>query len=492
MSDSVKNLPEKPVVLLLGSESDLKSVPQFPGINFYFQSRRERAPLPENSTIGMIFSQDPALIESWTKRLRGDRHLALLPLAVFSSLKSPVRVNAAIDRVYPSLPTREGLLNVLAEWQPLLNEIGLFPPLPDRLPNEKKKRAILLRYLLSRGLEKLEPERDFHSRIGYFFPIAETILQTKDFDECDTALRALENRGFLRSEFADTIHICSFCGHFHLNFREVCSHCRNANLAEEINIHHFRCGYIGSETEFLSRGMRCPKCRRQLKHIGVDYDQPAVSFRCLCCENTFGEPLVSCLCIKCGREFPVEKAIKQVVRRYFLTSEGKRYARNGPWEIPVLIKSEWGLLDFEIFEEIFSIQTAIAKRSEKKLLLILVRGEISRQAENKIKLGIPPTLTGQLAAVLKETLRTEDIITAAPGGGVLALASETFREKAGYIVKRIRAAFADSFGNSLRPIVTLFECNNSEVPLKEAIEKLYVSKEITGHLPPTPIQTGKK
>jgi hypothetical protein len=277
----------------------------------------------------------------------------------------------------------------------------------------------------------------------------------------------------LRGEFADIIHLCSGCGYFQLNFREVCPRCRSANLTEEMNIHHFRCGYVGGETEFPD--MRCPKCRRRLKHIGVDYDLPSVSFRCFSCKEVFGEPQVANLCIKCGKDTPVEETLKRIVRSYFLTPEGKRYAVDGRREISSLIKSELGLLEFEVFKEIFSVQTAITERSGKNFLLILVRGTMSESPGKKIeKDGNISNLTRQSTAKLREILRTQDIITAPPDGGILALAAETSREKADCIAERIRGTFAGSFRSSFQPTITFFESNGT--PLKEALEKLYNSE----------------
>ena len=35
----------------------------------------------------------------------------------------------------------------------------------------------------------------------------------------------------------------------------------------------------------------CPKCHKKLRHIGVDYDRPAVVYTCNDCENSFTSPI---------------------------------------------------------------------------------------------------------------------------------------------------------------------------------------------------------
>ena len=462
MVDTITSPREKPGFLLLGSAEDVSSVPQRPEFDLFLHHREADRDKPR--IIGII-SDDPAVIEEKIRRVRSDSDLALLPLVVFSSIKTPPLAMA--DGVYPPVFDPKTLLGILKEWEPMRGEIDKLSPLSENLTRREKNRLILLRYLILRGVSQLEPERDIHSATGYSYPIARMILNASPYDECEADLKIMEDRGFLESEFADTVHLCSGCGSFHLNFREVCPRCRSANLAEERNIHHFRCGYVGCEDEF--RDMRCPKCRRRLKHIGVDYELPSVSFRCLGCKEGFGEALVSCLCIRCGKDSPVENAIKRVIRSYTLTPEGKRFSWEGRQEVPV--KSELGLLEFDVFKEFFSAQTAISERAGKNLSLILVRGESSGSSGGQVDNGTA-ALTRQLVTTMKKTLRGQDIMTAPPAGGVLALAPDTSEEKAACIARRISSAFDGSSGGAPRLTVTYYEHNG--VPLEEAIEKLFV------------------
>jgi hypothetical protein len=471
MADSQKYHQERPAFLFLGSAEDLESIPRSPGLNLHFHSCKKDREIP--CIIGIV-SEDPAVIEGWIRWVRGNSDLALLPLVVFSSIKNRLREMTEVDGVYPPVFAKEILLGILKEWGPLRGKIDTFSPLSAHLPKRESARLVLLRYLSLRDLEKLEPIRNIQSRTGYSYPVAEMILLAADFDECEVDLNMLENRGFLQSEFADTVHLCGECGFFQLNFREVCPSCRSANLAEERNIHHFRCGYVGCETEFTD--MRCPKCRRRLKHIGVDYDLPSASFCCLSCEDVFGEPLVACLCFKCGRDFPVEEAIRRIVRSYVLTSEGKRLAWDPHRESSV--KSESGLLEFSVFKELFSVQAAIAKRSAKSFSLILVRGKSGEGIES----NSDPDSIRQLAAAMKKTMRDQDVMAPSPRGGVLVLATDTSKEETMRIAERFRNLLAGSFA---QPSVIFVECN--QTPLEEAMEKLYTQNEMNLY----PFQTGK-
>lgn len=472
MVDTLKYPREKPGFLLLGSAEDVSSVPQHPEFDIILHHLDKGQVMPR--IIGII-SDDPTVIEDKIRRVRQDSGLALLPLVVFSSIKSPY--SAMADGIYPPAFDPQILLGILRKWEPMRGEIDKFSSLSPNLARRERNRIILLRYLILRGVSQLEPMRDIHSATGYSYPIARLILNAAPYDECEADLKIMEDRGFLESEFVDTVHLCCGCGSFHLNFRETCPRCKSANLAEERNIHHFRCGHVGCEGEF--HDMRCPKCRRQLKHIGVDYELPSVSFRCLGCHEGFGDPLVACLCIKCGKDFPVENAIKRIIRSYVLTPEGKRYAGDGHQESSV--KSELGLLEFGVFKEFFTVQTAIAERAGKNFSLILVRGEFSGPS-GRLESNTTSDSARQLVTVMKKTLRGQDIMTAHPAGGILALVPATSEDKAICIAGRIESAFAGNPGNSLQPTVTYYEYNG--IPFEDAIDKLYATEKMAGDFHP--------
>jgi ribosomal protein S27E len=93
---------------------------------------------------------------------------------------------------------------------------------------------------------------------------------------------------------------------------------------EEV-IHHFRCANVSPEHTYNFGGqLRCPKCHKILRHIGMDYDRPAVIHTCNICGNTFIEPKSQTLCTSCHELHDAEELIPQDVNVYEITSEGKQ------------------------------------------------------------------------------------------------------------------------------------------------------------------------
>ena len=145
----------------------------------------------------------------------------------------------------------------------------------------------------------------------------------------------LEELGFAeRSRFIDRVHVCHTCGNSHLLFIECCPKCGSSNIRQESMIHHFRCANISPESAYAYDGqLVCPKCRRELRHIGVDYDRPATVFTCnntvsernskaRHCGNTFLAPAMKVRCVQCNSEMTPAELAAIDIWEYKLTPRG--------------------------------------------------------------------------------------------------------------------------------------------------------------------------
>ncbi|MCH5233326.1 MAG: hypothetical protein J1E78_06755 [Muribaculaceae bacterium] len=133
----------------------------------------------------------------------------------------------------------------------------------------------------------------------------------------------LEELGYAEPvKLVDRIHVCRECGDSHQLFIECCPKCSSSDIRQESMIHHFRCANISPETTYYSSGgLVCPKCRRTLRHIGVDYDRPATIFSCSC-GNTFIQSSMKSLCTNCKSEMSPEELTPIDVYEYKLTPAG--------------------------------------------------------------------------------------------------------------------------------------------------------------------------
>jgi hypothetical protein len=115
-------------------------------------------------------------------------------------------------------------------------------------------------------------------------------------------LEELFEAGMLRRSFFERLHTCQYCESSRLHAREVCIKCHSSHLSEHSLIHHYACGWQAVQSSFeVSNGYICPKCRKELRHYGVDYDKPGAVTCCESCGDTMSEPEVGFLCLDCLR-----------------------------------------------------------------------------------------------------------------------------------------------------------------------------------------------
>ncbi len=171
-----------------------------------------------------------------------------------------------------------------------------------------------VRFSITRGdrLQKLEIIKG--SPFGYLHPIMYVMFQGLNI----TAKQSMAARGKLQGEyhFLDfeelvcVAHVCPECYEKSLIYHETCPKCSSIDISEHNMIHHFRCANIAPEKEYMKGGqLICPKCARELKHIGVDYDRPTTSYHCNSCSINFSESRVICECENCLKKSPIESLV---------------------------------------------------------------------------------------------------------------------------------------------------------------------------------------
>ncbi|MBB4648999.1 DNA-directed RNA polymerase subunit RPC12/RpoP [Aminobacter niigataensis] len=171
----------------------------------------------------------------------------------------------------------------------------------------------LLAHLFLSG-ETLTPVRVPESK--YFFAM-------KGFHDTNSTVlvaEALANRGWLERHFVDRHHQCDKCGSHRLVVREECPTCRSANLDEAKLIHHYSCAQIGPEVDFQrDNALICPKCSKQLRNYGKDYDKPGSVQICGECRHTTSEPAIGFVCQDCGAGIDGQRVATVDLHSYALT-----------------------------------------------------------------------------------------------------------------------------------------------------------------------------
>jgi hypothetical protein len=136
--------------------------------------------------------------------------------------------------------------------------------------------------------------------------------------------------GLLSKHFFDRFQCCLSCGSSRLNVREECSACRSADLFDETTVHHFRCAHQAIERQFRQgEKLVCPKCSRELRHFGVDYDKPGLTTACRSCGHVNDGSLVGFVCVDCASKHDGQAVATRDWYEYKMTAVGERSLLSG-------------------------------------------------------------------------------------------------------------------------------------------------------------------
>ena len=240
-------------------------------------------------------------------------------------------------------------------------------------------------------------------------------------------LASLEALGCVAGTVVDTVRLCPDCESPLLNYREVCPSCSSVRIEITDLIHHFRCAHVGAERTFVSqKRLVCPKCREELKHIGVDYERPAETFSCADCADAFTEPEVEVRCFACHALHPVEKCPISKVRRFEATVRGKIAVKTGTLH-PVTGGDEdapgdeagSSVVPPNLLSTVVTSEIGAARAAGRTLSVV---GVLARPSDEKKATDIDRLrATRRLAAILVDWAKPDGQVGRTPGGALVAL-----------------------------------------------------------------------
>ena len=108
---------------------------------------------------------------------------------------------------------------------------------------------------------------------------------------------------------------CANCGSVKIGQTFHCPSCNSSNFKHGSLIEHYDCGNFSQEDSYKDN--MCPKCRKEIKVIGVDYRLLKNYYSCNECKDKFPEPANDYLCLKCNSKFKLDDA-------KWITTEGFR------------------------------------------------------------------------------------------------------------------------------------------------------------------------
>ena len=155
----------------------------------------------------------------------------------------------------------------------------------------------LLSQLRSGKVKELRPVLD--PLKGFRYPTAEEVIKTGT-DDVNYILNTLARLDVLRGEIQESLNACSKCGGASHFFTYRCPSCSSSKLEKGPVLEHLVCGHVDFEQAFVKGGVyQCPKCKKTMTTLGVDYRRPGTYYKCLNCGRISAIPARHYICVSC-------------------------------------------------------------------------------------------------------------------------------------------------------------------------------------------------
>ncbi|MEM4316151.1 MAG: hypothetical protein QXT66_07380 [Nitrososphaerota archaeon] len=195
----------------------------------------------------------------------------------------------------------------------------------------------LLRLMQSGTISELRPELD--SQRGFYYPSVEGIINSGT-EDVNLILRTLADLEILKRELQDSVNSCPKCGGVCHVFSVRCPTCNSTRLEKGPVIEHLACGHIDFEQAFIRGNVyQCPKCRKTMTTLGVDYRRPGSYYKCIQCGRITGLPTRYYTCTRCNNISAEEDLALSQGYRYVLNPEKSAFISNYTLDLRTLIET---------------------------------------------------------------------------------------------------------------------------------------------------------
>ena len=172
------------------------------------------------------------------------------------------------------------------------------PPVSGGGRDEREMK--LVEAMLAAKIVDIKPQLDFTTELGFLYPLVEQSANVKG-NEAVAILESLTDKGVFKKSFSDRLLHCPRCDSINLRPSTHCPKCGSGDIVRGRILVHLACNYVGVEEEFTSKGKYvCPRCKLELRTMGVDYQSRGVLRKCHDCGEVFNVPLIKWRCLKCS------------------------------------------------------------------------------------------------------------------------------------------------------------------------------------------------
>jgi phage FluMu protein Com len=166
--------------------------------------------------------------------------------------------------------------------------------------NDKRTILKILKEIQDKKVERFQPAVE--PGIGVHYKNLDSGLQT--FEEQTKLLQKLEEIGIVRAGTGMPILKCNSCYNFAFSLRFICNYCNSQDVKSGTAIEHDSCHNIDFEDKYLKAdgSLKCEKCNKTLKAIGMDYSKINV-YRCMTCNGVSSDLEQQYTCLTCGNTY---------------------------------------------------------------------------------------------------------------------------------------------------------------------------------------------
>lgn len=274
----------------------------------------------------VIIGYDKQKIRSLLRDCRSSSEGSLRPIAVIGIADHAVDslVDQLADGVLPPRPDSEQLREMSVTLSLLQRQLRDIRQAPQDRP------LTLLQFLYTRG-ERLQPLVAPDEPQAYSYPMAELLLE-QDANQVRELLDDMAAHQVVSPSHIDRVFTCPDCAQYRVCVKELCPECDSTHLETQESIHHFRCGHVAPESDFMATGRPvCPKCRGAIQHIGVEYNRPGRFVVCGDCHYWASEPVLQAWCAMCNTYHSPADLRPVNISSYTLTQNAMAIARLGTW-----------------------------------------------------------------------------------------------------------------------------------------------------------------
>jgi len=164
----------------------------------------------------------------------------------------------------------------------------------------------------SKDKVSVDGDKDLYKEIDFVLKSQKTISLTMikqlvggDQVKIESYIKDLESKNKLIKLDNKREMSCNQCDSVKVIQIFYCPSCQQNDFKVAKIIEHFKCGNFSEENEYVDD--KCPKCRKEIKALGVDYRVLKNRYICNKCSEIFQELSSSFLCLKCENRFPVEE-----------------------------------------------------------------------------------------------------------------------------------------------------------------------------------------